>query len=199
MNASAADRRYDSYLRSDHWKRTRERALGRAGHECQKCGATDRRLTVHHTTYKRLGNERPSDLRVMCVPCHKDEHPEMEWWDTDAWVWVDDADCPLCGVRPARIQRCGDGRVAVMCLECRYEEIRRIRKPPNSEYSNHDRDPRTIKCPRGCTDKKFRNEYAMSQHLRDRHGVDWSNTPFGESESEKNTRGYWWASPSHRP
>jgi hypothetical protein len=68
--------RYADYLRTDHWRETRERALMRAGHQCKRCEATDRRLDVHHLSYERLGRELESDLTVLCSICHAIEHGE---------------------------------------------------------------------------------------------------------------------------
>lgn len=64
---------YEEYLRTEHWKRTRRKALLRAGYQCQKCGATSY-LEVHHVTYARLGAERPDDLIVLCRACHDYVH-----------------------------------------------------------------------------------------------------------------------------
>jgi len=66
------------YLFSPEWQRTRENALLAAGHECQKCGARGRGVTldVHHLTYERLGDELPADLIVLCRGCHQTEHYE---------------------------------------------------------------------------------------------------------------------------
>lgn len=63
----------DVYLRSDHWRETRLRALEAAGNRCQVCNS-DRRLDVHHRTYERLGREAPGDLTVLCRGCHELYH-----------------------------------------------------------------------------------------------------------------------------
>jgi len=68
---------YQAYLQTDHWQRTRRAALRRAGYACQDCSATgewDRPLETHHDNYKRLGRERPQDLRVLCDGCHEGVH-----------------------------------------------------------------------------------------------------------------------------
>lgn len=62
-----------SYLKSKHWRKTRNNALVKAGFRCQHC-RTNQHLTVHHLTYKNLGHENPSDLLVLCWNCHKKEH-----------------------------------------------------------------------------------------------------------------------------
>lgn len=64
---------YKSYLNSEHWQKTRENALVNAGFHCEMCGY-NRRLTVHHLTYKNLGSEKKEDLMVLCWNCHKQLH-----------------------------------------------------------------------------------------------------------------------------
>jgi hypothetical protein len=79
---------YADYLKSEDWKRRRQRALYLAQNRCQSplCkqgylrAMTDEelpdsyRLEVHHLTYERLGHERPDDLIVLCRMCHCEQH-----------------------------------------------------------------------------------------------------------------------------
>jgi hypothetical protein len=65
---------YVDYLESPGWQLTRKEALTRADFKCQRCGASDTELNVHHLTYERLGEELPSDLVVLCRRCHQREH-----------------------------------------------------------------------------------------------------------------------------
>ena len=60
---------YGEYLRSSHWKETRDAALQRAGGRCCVCGGTDG-ISVHHRSYERLGAETEDDLVVLCRSCH---------------------------------------------------------------------------------------------------------------------------------
>jgi 5-methylcytosine-specific restriction endonuclease McrA len=39
------------------------------GAKCERCGRAGD-LELHHKTYERLGNERFSDLELLCNPCH---------------------------------------------------------------------------------------------------------------------------------
>ena len=57
------------YLKSAHWRRVREIALGDFEYRCAIC-YSPKDLDVHHRTYERLGNERVSDLTVLCRSCH---------------------------------------------------------------------------------------------------------------------------------
>lgn len=68
-NASSVSN-YSEYLRSSHWKVTKEKALDRADLRCQLCGNHTGQLDVHHNDYTSLGHERPEDLIVLCRSCH---------------------------------------------------------------------------------------------------------------------------------
>jgi 5-methylcytosine-specific restriction endonuclease McrA len=65
----------DVYLRSAHWRSLRIWALEAADWRCQRCGKTmsvaGGSLDVHHKHYRTVGHERPSDLEVLCRPCHE--------------------------------------------------------------------------------------------------------------------------------
>ena len=69
-------RLYNNYIYypSSHWKATAKHMRRLAFYTCQDCGRTDRPLDVHHLSYKRLGHERPEDLRVLCRECHNKRH-----------------------------------------------------------------------------------------------------------------------------
>lgn len=60
---------YRDYLETTHWRETRARAIERAGHKCQVCGARES-LDAHHNDYSRLGGELMTDLVVLCRDCH---------------------------------------------------------------------------------------------------------------------------------
>jgi len=64
---------YSEYLATEHWRKTRERALNRDGFQCRIC-ASRKALEVHHLTYERRGEELPTDLITLCGPCHKAQH-----------------------------------------------------------------------------------------------------------------------------
>ncbi|MGG7079669.1 HNH endonuclease [Clostridium sardiniense] len=66
---------HNTYLKSEHWERTRDRALKRAGYRCEECGS-NKNLNVHHKTYDNIWNERDEDLEVLCQPCHYRRHFE---------------------------------------------------------------------------------------------------------------------------
>lgn len=64
---------YDAYLNSAEWRKLRKRALRRAEQRCQLCNGEDD-LHVHHRTYERVGEERITDLTVLCGWCHARFH-----------------------------------------------------------------------------------------------------------------------------
>jgi hypothetical protein len=96
---------YLAYLRSPQWQDFREEALAHYGRKCHWCDS-GRRLQVHHLTYRRLGHEHISDVRVMCAKCHREadqvraDHPE-HWCPYCDFYFVSDGNgdesCPECG------------------------------------------------------------------------------------------------------
>lgn len=60
----------------DDWDDRRERVLERDDYQCQRCGATDTTLHVHHVTpISKGGSHRLSNLETLCESCHAEEHP----------------------------------------------------------------------------------------------------------------------------
>ena len=67
-----ARERYRRYLQSDTWKAKRKAVLQASGYRCHQCGSPA--TEVHHETYKRIYNERLSDLTALCSERHKAVH-----------------------------------------------------------------------------------------------------------------------------
>jgi 5-methylcytosine-specific restriction endonuclease McrA len=67
---------YQQYLESDVWQRTRRHKLEEAQYRCELCNSSTR-LQVHHRDYSRIGNERLTDLTVLCDECHERHHHKM--------------------------------------------------------------------------------------------------------------------------
>jgi 5-methylcytosine-specific restriction endonuclease McrA len=64
---------YEKYLRSAKWRNISAAMKKYVNFTCQSCKVKFHpgELDVHHRTYDRLGNERPSDLQVLCRSnCH---------------------------------------------------------------------------------------------------------------------------------
>lgn len=70
---------YKQYLKSEHWLnvKRRFRASSFCKNECRICG-NKKNLHIHHKTYKRVGNERLSDLEELCASCHKSLHKHLK-------------------------------------------------------------------------------------------------------------------------
>src|SRR5690348_16116797 len=64
---------YEEYIKSAKWRTISATMKKFANFVCQHCGKTfhPSELDVHHVNYERLGNERPSDLQILCrATCH---------------------------------------------------------------------------------------------------------------------------------
>jgi hypothetical protein len=64
---------YGDYLKTPHWATMRRLALEMADRRCQLCNS-QKGVQVHHRDYARLGEEKLSDLTVLCPECHKKHH-----------------------------------------------------------------------------------------------------------------------------
>jgi hypothetical protein len=57
---------YADYLHTHYWRKLRSKMLRRAENKCQVCSTSGPILQVHHNTYARIGDERMTDLFVLC-------------------------------------------------------------------------------------------------------------------------------------
>lgn len=67
------------YMQSNKWKATRQLILLRDDYSCLSCSSKDR-LEIHHITYKRMGNEKLSDLATVCRNCHQEIHDKYGYY-----------------------------------------------------------------------------------------------------------------------
>lgn len=65
---------YKKYLKSTEWKTFKNGVIKMRGNKCEKCGKMNVVLDGHHLTYARFGNEQPSDIMLLCRPCHDNVH-----------------------------------------------------------------------------------------------------------------------------
>jgi hypothetical protein len=65
--------KYKEYLKSKKWRDFKNALLKARGNCCEKCGQV-KPLDAHHMTYKRLFNELPEDILLVCRPCHQKIH-----------------------------------------------------------------------------------------------------------------------------
>ena len=70
-------RKYRAYLKSDEWAAVKIDLFNKRGRECEKCGRKNW-LQVHHLHYKNVFKEEPSDLQILCKPCHDKEHRDKK-------------------------------------------------------------------------------------------------------------------------
>ena len=74
---------YHAYLKSDEWRQKRDhRAL--IDGKCVISGRTEG-LNVHHLTYKRVPNERQSDLVTLCRHHHLEIEKRKRWAGTESF------------------------------------------------------------------------------------------------------------------
>ncbi|GAI17475.1 unnamed protein product [marine sediment metagenome] len=71
---------YERYLKSEWWRKRRSETL-KQNPTCFMC--KKRATQVHHITYKRLGEERDSDLVSVCKKHHRKLHFKKEEKLTD--------------------------------------------------------------------------------------------------------------------
>ena len=71
------DMPYKDYLKSEHWKITRSKAVKKANFKCEVCNSK-MELNVHHKTYENRGCEPPEDLIVLCHHCHAKFHDKLD-------------------------------------------------------------------------------------------------------------------------
>lgn len=74
---------YHDYLQSSHWLEKRKYffehsqriiAMRRNGGVCCEFCKLKTKVNLHHKTYERLGNERTTDLIILCDDCHNTIH-----------------------------------------------------------------------------------------------------------------------------
>jgi 5-methylcytosine-specific restriction endonuclease McrA len=61
---------YSQYLKLPWWDFKRHQTLKRARGLCELCQDHEAR-EAHHTTYERIGEEKPDDLVALCRRCHQ--------------------------------------------------------------------------------------------------------------------------------
>lgn len=72
--ALSRKKEYTKYINSFKWKKFRQSIIDERGHRCEDCGNTSGVIHAHHLTYERFMNELPSDIRLLCIPCHEIVH-----------------------------------------------------------------------------------------------------------------------------
>jgi len=65
---------YYEYLKTEHWKKVRERKFNSKSKYVCECCSVSKGLQLHHKSYKRVGCERLNDLVWLCEKCHSELH-----------------------------------------------------------------------------------------------------------------------------
>mgnify|MGYP003957414283 CR=1 FL=1 len=69
---SRKEQTYQEFLKSDKWKRFRQKVKKRDGFMCRVCGSTYK-LIVHHVGYEQ-GWTNMHNCTTLCTSCHKIFH-----------------------------------------------------------------------------------------------------------------------------
>lgn len=90
---------YSERLRDPRWQRKRLEILNRSDFSCERCGATDRTLNVHHKRYRKGAmpwEYEATELVALCEICHQQHHSlantlseiigELDEYETDLVV-----------------------------------------------------------------------------------------------------------------
>ena len=87
---------YYQYMQSEAWQQKRKAFYSSNLYKrwrkegkwvCYGCGADDKKLDLHHRTYKRLGNEHIAiDLVPVCRECHKKIHTLVKESNLGLWT-----------------------------------------------------------------------------------------------------------------
>lgn len=76
---------YQEYLKTDHWRELRKRAIDRWGDRCSNCSVPG--VDVHHLRYGNLFDVTEDDLMPLCRRCHDAVHASRvlsTLWGSDA-------------------------------------------------------------------------------------------------------------------
>jgi 5-methylcytosine-specific restriction endonuclease McrA len=68
---------YEEHLKSEKWRWLCDRVREHYGHRCALCNRDYGRMDCHHRTYVRLGDERFTDIILLCETCHAKHHNRL--------------------------------------------------------------------------------------------------------------------------
>lgn len=80
---------YRDYLQSNHWQIFRKRFYsskyfksksirGGINGKCICCQQENKKMDLHHLTYRRIGDEKISDIVPVCRECHSKTHDNLK-------------------------------------------------------------------------------------------------------------------------
>jgi 5-methylcytosine-specific restriction endonuclease McrA len=111
---------YKKYIVSKAWKERRQLLLETQGTKCEMCGHDHQKAKhVHHNNYKTRGEEKDSDLMVLCPDCHNKFH-ETGKVATNRLVSYDEYRCCMCAWMPVVHVESSDGKARSLkfCINC---------------------------------------------------------------------------------
>jgi len=110
---------YKKYIVSKVWKERRQLLLESQGTKCEICGHNHQKVHhVHHNNYKTRGEEKDSDLMVLCPDCHSKFH-DTGSVTTNRFVSDDAYRCCMCAWVPiVRVGSNGKARSLKFCVDC---------------------------------------------------------------------------------
>jgi 5-methylcytosine-specific restriction endonuclease McrA len=77
LASARAKRAHVRNQQTQKYSELRNQALAAAGYRCERCGFSGP-LELHHKHYASLGNERLTDVEMLCRKCHERE-TERQW------------------------------------------------------------------------------------------------------------------------
>jgi len=112
---------YKKYIVSKAWKERRQLLLEAHGTKCELCGHDHHKAKhVHHNNYKTRGEEKDTDLMVLCPDCHNKFH-ETGKVATNRFVSDHDCRCCMCAWVPiVEIVESYNGKARPLkfCIDC---------------------------------------------------------------------------------
>jgi hypothetical protein len=120
VNSSESNRHktIDVEVKDRRWETIRKQVLERDNYTCQRCGRTDKILSVHHNIPRQVGGtDELENLISLCHPCHRTEEWNAE--DFEEWrMWQqEDFFIPNCSICGESIYTCLDSCDCAGCIE----------------------------------------------------------------------------------
>jgi hypothetical protein len=122
---------YQAYLESDHWQEFRSK-IRQERSQCEGCGIDNKtslrkyrqNLNVHHKNYERIGQEKPSDVELLCWKCHLTHHGAGGFVDFVQSFSMPEVkkfpvSCSHCGKEIGSVWNFDETSIERLCRDCR--------------------------------------------------------------------------------
>jgi len=80
---------------SKNWKKLKKERLAKDNNSCILCKTKDKKLLIHHITYKNLYHEEINDVVTLCISCHNKIHKVSPPKDIPFFIGHNDYECIL--------------------------------------------------------------------------------------------------------